>query len=886
MLKNAWFQIHWFVGITAGIVLGFVGLTGGILSFESDIQRSLNSSVREVDPPSSATPLAPAALVAAVREQFPDKRIASLALSSNPTETVRVTFAPDGKAQAVPVQGRPRGESRYVNPYTGQAMVGASNRGEEFFRSTRSLHRGLTAGTFGNRDIGKQLVGAATLLCLLLTLSGLYLRWPRRMRNWRTWLTFDTALKGRSFLWHLHAVVGTWVLVAFLSMSITGLNMSYEWFRNGVYAVAGVERPVRRGEGGPPGEGAPSARNLNMREQGAGAERPRREGGRANLDNVWSAFQKATAESGFSTATLTLPTERGKPVEIRYLDANPSHERAANTMSVDAASGAVIRHERYADKRPGEKLVSSMFPLHSGGFFGIVGTILFMIASLSMPLFTVTGWMMYLDRRKKKRAANAARSAAQKSVVGAVLGAERPVEKLLLAFASQTGFARELAWQTAGSLRAAGIPVDVQSLDALKREELQQARQALFVVSTFGEGEPPDDARSFVRRLMREFVPLHQMQFGLLALGDRHYDTFCGFGRSLDQWLKTQGAQSLFPAVEVSNGDAKAITRWREQLASIAGRVPLGEWHESSYGEWRLAKRDLLNPGSVGAGTFHIELAPPVGDAPVWQAGDIAEIQVGNSAEAIREFLFEQALDGNAVVTMATKTMPLVEALKYYTLAEKYENESVQAFVERLEPLPKREFSIASIPADGGLHLLIRQARRSDGTLGLGSGWLTEFAAVGDSIRLRIRTNPTFHAPSQDCPVILIGNGTGVAGLRSHLRSRVAAGLQKSWLIFGERNAAHDFYYRNEIADWQSTGSLQQLTLAFSRDQHERVYVQHALREQAEKLREWIAGGAAVYVCGSAQGMAPAIDAALSELLGVATVASLVDAGRYRRDVY
>ncbi len=104
------------------------------------------------------------------------------------------------------------------------------------------------AGEIGNQQVGKQLVGASTLLCVMLALSGLYLRWPRRITNWRSWLTFDPALKGRSFLWHLHAVIGTWVLVVFLLMSLTGLYWSYDWYRNGLYAMAGVERPAPRGE--------------------------------------------------------------------------------------------------------------------------------------------------------------------------------------------------------------------------------------------------------------------------------------------------------------------------------------------------------------------------------------------------------------------------------------------------------------------------------------------------------------------------------------------------------------------------------------------------------------------------------------------------------------
>jgi sulfite reductase (NADPH) flavoprotein alpha-component len=134
--------------------------------------------------------------------------------------------------------------------------------------------------------------------------------------------------------------------------------------------------------------------------------------------------------------------------------------------------------------------------------------------------------------------------------------------------------------------------------------------------------------------------------------------------------------------------------------------------------------------------------------------------------------------------------------------------------------------------------------------------------------------------------VILIGNGTGLAGLRSLLKARIVAGHTANWLLFGERNAAHDFYCQAELQGWLATGDLARLDLAFSRDQAGKVYVQDRLRESAEQLREWLVAGAAIYVCGSLEGMAAGVDAVLHELLGEATVSTLREEGRYRRDVY
>src|SRR5690606_19436474 len=148
------------------------------------------------------------------------------------------------------------------------------------------------------------------------------------------------------------------------------------------------------------------------------------------------------------------------------------------------------------------------------------------------------------------------------------------------------------------------------------------------------------------------------------------------------------------------------------------------------------------------------------------------------------------------------------------------------ALVDALVPLAMREYSIASIAADGVLELIVRQEVHSDGSLGVGSGWLTEHAPVGSTLSLRVRRNSGFHLPVEPVPMILLGNGTGRTGLCSMLNARIADGQTRHWLLFGERYREHGCLCRAELEEWLISGDIERLDLAFSRDQAEKIYVQ------------------------------------------------------------
>ncbi|QKY04784.1 oxidoreductase [Janthinobacterium lividum] len=427
----------------------------------------------------------------------------------------------------------------------------------------------------------------------------------------------------------------------------------------------------------------------------------------------------------------------------------------------------------------------------------------------------------WLRARARRRASDAARAALANSPAW------------LVAYASQTGNAEELATQTAQSLQLAGIPVRLCALADLTAIDLQQAERALFLVSTYGEGDAPDNAAAFMGRLMTGELALPQLHYAVLALGDRSYGHYCGFGRALDAWLAAQGGSRLFERIEVDRSASAAIEQWFQHLSHLAGTSDAPDWSAPAFSDWRLTQRRHLNPGSAGGAIYHVELAPVTGSLPEWQSGDL--VQVAAPAD----------------------------------------------------PAQPREYSIASIPHDGNVHLLVRQHAHPDGSLGLASGWLTAQAKVGDVVQLRLRQHKRFRLEDNARrPLILIGNGSGIAGLRGHLKSRVMAGQRRNWLIFGERNLAHDFHYREEIERWHASGDLPRLDLAFSRDQAERTYVQDRLRGNADEVKLWLEQGAAIYVCGSLAGMAGGVDQALQEMLGRPALDALAAEGRYRRDVY
>jgi len=847
MFKKVFFQIHWFLGITAGLILSLMGVTGAIYSYEPQILKWINQDSYVVEVAQSPK-LTPAQLYQHFNQKQPEIEINSITIASDPAASSTVNIKKEGAR---------RGYNMMVNPYTAEVLP--EIKGRDTLQFIQRLHRNLTAGEFG-----AQITGASTLMLIFFVLSGLYLRFPKK-HTFKQWFFIKPKLKGRNFIWDLHAVVGTWVVIFYLLFACTGLFWSYDWWRAGMFKVMGVEQPQRNQQHNEP-------RNRKHKEEGLSTQQVN-----TILTQTWTGVNAQIGRE-YSTLTLNIPKRDDAKVEVSFVDIIPQHERARNQAVYNYQDKQFEKFELYEDKKLNEKIMSSMLPVHRGSFFGSTYQFIAMLASLTMPLFFVTGWMLYLKRRKQKKLTQAARQS---------LGTQQidpNAQPWLITYASQTGVAEQLAWRTATSLQEAQQPTTVKPIQQLTEQDLLQAPQVLFVISTYGTGDAPDLASSFSKKLMQQSLDLSHMQYAVLALGSKEYpESYCSFGYAVDAWLKQSKAQPLFDLIKVDNANANDIQRWNEALSVVTKHELHAMNIEKVFDQWTLSERTLLNPNSVGQAAYNIELT--TASDMTWHAGDIAEIQPANSQAEIQNFLAQHQIAAQTVVQSLNQTIEQALWDKNLRVEVKPFN-TLEELLAQLPTLPTREYSIASIPAQQLLRLVVRQNRDENNQLGLGSGWLTEYAPLKQPIALRIRTNESFHLIDDNRPIICIGNGTGIAGLMSLLQQRNRQNYTANWLIFGERQREHDFFYQETIEAWKNMGTLQRVDLAFSRDQQQRIYVQDVIRNNAEELLKWVQQGAVIYVCGSIEGMASGVDQALTDILGEARLDELRQAGRYRRDVY
>lgn len=374
-IKAVLFQVHSIAGLVLALLLSLIALTGATMSFEDEIVDRLNAGIMQVAP-RQAPPLMPDELVARLKAAQHLGKVAAVTLSSDPSAAVHVRFARDEHGQ--------RPASLYVDPY--DAHVLGAPRGEAFFATVRRLHRWLLIPGDA-KGWGRPITGTVALGLIVMLVSGLVLRWPRHASSVKTWLKPNLGLGGRGLHRSLHIVIGTWVLPVYLAMTLTGLYFSFEWYKDGVgWLLAG-----------------PHAAAAKM------AAKPPRPDGRAEavaigFDRAWTTFQREEGDR-FSRALLTLPAGPGTTIRIRSWGTASLLETTRDEFRIDAVTGQLVSAERYAGKTFGEKIIAAIYDIHRGAILGWPGKLAFMSAAISMPLFAVTGILLYLSRRRLRRPA-------------------------------------------------------------------------------------------------------------------------------------------------------------------------------------------------------------------------------------------------------------------------------------------------------------------------------------------------------------------------------------------------------------------------------------------------------------------------------------------------
>ena len=556
----------------------------------------------------------------------------------------------------------------------------------------------------------------------------------------------------------------------------------------------------------------------------------------------------------------------------------------------------------------------------------------------------------------------------------AAVGAPGPQDKLFsvhVLYGTESGNSEELAARDTKALRALGYDATLVNMADANLGVLHDATNILVIVSTWGDGEPPDAIRSFHSALLSDSAPrLDHARFSVCALGDTTYEKFCQCGREFDERFAALGGHRLADRQECDVDFDETHAAWfarvlaeLDQLhtaaaagAPAARAIFPAEPSVKPYSKKNpfsspVKRKFLLSGKGSEKEIWHVELGLD-GPGLDYEPGDTIALLPKNAPDVVGTVAAAGRMDlGQSVTLKDLGVITLEEAMtthlditglspvvmsKYNELAksaklgklldpanksklqsylkgrqlidllEDYPLPGLSGddFVGLVRRLPPRLYSIASSlkAHPGEAHLTIAAVRY----LSYGrarKGVASTF--VPDLLRDRISQvdvythhNNNFKLPrSGDTPVIMVGPGTGVAPYRSFVEERAANGDKgPMWLIFGDRRYNFDFLYQLEWQDHLKNGTLTHLDVAFSRDQPEKIYVQHRMREQAARLWAWLEEGAHFYVCGDATRMAPDVHEALLGCIMTAGgldraraesyVENLKKAKRYQRDVY
>ena len=504
-----------------------------------------------------------------------------------------------------------------------------------------------------------------------------------------------------------------------------------------------------------------------------------------------------------------------------------------------------------------------------------------------------------------------------------------PAAVIKLLYGSQTGNGKSIAEKTAAQYQAQGLNVELVSMADYSPRQLKNEQYIVLIVSTHGEGEAPDDAVALHQFLHSKRAPkLPELKFSVLALGDSSYEFFCQTGKDFSKRLLELGAQEIVPITECDVDYEATATDWSKALAQelektvtkTAQVLPLNQQpvasslaeftKENPYTAELIVSQKLTGRDS-DRDVRHVEIDLS-GSGITYQPGDALGVWFTNQETLVDEILSLLSLSGDEVIADDNLKSILINQKELTQLtpnvvkawAELANHEALtkliadnaqlrdfitqhqvvelftqypakitaQQLLELLRPLTPRLYSIASSQdeVDEEVHLTVAKVvdERNDVLrLGGASRFLAE-AEEGLQVRVYVEANAHFRLPHEpQTPVIMIGPGTGVAPFRAFMQHRAANGIQgDSWLFFGNPHFEQDFLYQTEWQQYLKKGVLSRLDVAFSRDQAEKVYVQHKLAQHGAEVWQWLQNGAHLYVCGDAKRMAKDVHQTLVDI--------------------
>ncbi|OKH78272.1 molybdopterin oxidoreductase [Mycobacterium sp. ST-F2] len=514
----------------------------------------------------------------------------------------------------------------------------------------------------------------------------------------------------------------------------------------------------------------------------------------------------------------------------------------------------------------------------------------------------------------------------------------------LVLWASQTGTAEEFAAGLAAKIAGARLQV----LDDTALDEIAAAGEVLVVTSTFGDGGPPDNGADFWARLSAADAPdLSGVRYSVLGIGDRAYENFCGYAKSLDGRFTELGATTLLDRADCEAYDDEPLAQWADAAADLVvaeapavapaaptapakpAPKPAKPFTRNNPLPVPLCRNTLLSKGGAKeVRQIGFDLS---GHDVSYGVGDALGVVVANCPETVAGWLAATGLSGDEVIDIDGGEAPLRDALTTsYDIckvsptllnflsersrakilrAPREERDRwldgrtgldlVEEFKVRAEPeewrdalvrLAPRSYSISSSPlvSPDEVQLTVSVVRYEGVRGGIRHGVASTYLADrAQTVPVFLQPAPHFRPPEDALtPMIMVGPGTGVAPFRGFLHERRALGhTGRNWLFFGDQHRAENYYYQDELEAFAADGLLTRLDTAFSRDQARRVYVQHKMRERGEILWRWLEDGAHFYVCGDAARMAKDVDVTLTNIIKTHGGMSEAAAHEYKREL-
>ncbi len=526
-------------------------------------------------------------------------------------------------------------------------------------------------------------------------------------------------------------------------------------------------------------------------------------------------------------------------------------------------------------------------------------------------------------------------------------------------YGTHTGNSRLIAESAAELLELKGVSVNLFEMPDYNVRKLKEEKNLLIVVSTHGEGEPPVSAEDFYAFIYGKKAPmLDGLNFGVVALGDSSYINFCKTGNDIYKQLVKLGAKNIHDIIEFDVDFKDHIEAFLPNIlnqfsestngsqalnnkVNAAVKVDTDQWVEAE-----VLEKVLLNGRGSNKSTYHIELDIE-NKGIAYEPGDALEVISKNNTVLVDGILNKLGLNPETKIQIQDQGKSLRDALivnyeitvvappvikKYAELAQ---NSKLNSLIDDQEKLKQYLYGsdlldlLNDFPAEMSVNDLQRILRKLPARLysisssyefnpdevhvtvgavkyhlndrehqGVCSGFLAEEVQVGDELLVRIKKNEGFRLPEDhNAKVIMVGPGTGIAPFRSFLQQRdVVNAKGENWLFFGDQYFVSDFLYQTELLKYRKNGLLKYVSVAFSRDQEEKIYVQHRLRENGAQVYQWIKDGAYFYLCGDMNRMAKDVKKELVNIIaehGNISVREAADyfkeiksSRRYQEDVY